>query len=189
MRCAASARAIASSSARPAPTTRSTNRSAPGGAMPAWSTGCRSITSGWKPCSTTCRAPGSRSTTRRRRFAATGSRRSPIPMRRATTSPPRRAPVHRSIARSAPTSSISTAASGRRRCTAGRSCSCRLSRQIRATATRSMPAPARRATSRPSAPTRMSCCSRRCAITSKPSANPAARPRSPHSARARPTGC
>ena len=51
---AASARATASSSARPAPTTRSTNRSAPGGAMPAWSIGCRSITSGWRPCSTTC---------------------------------------------------------------------------------------------------------------------------------------
>ncbi len=76
MRCAASARVTASSSARPAPTTRSTNRSAPGGAIPAWSTGCRFITSGWKPCSTICRGPGSRSITRRRRCAATGSRRS-----------------------------------------------------------------------------------------------------------------
>ena len=52
----------------------------------------------------------------------------------------------------------------------------------------STPAPARRAISPPSAPTRRSCCSRRCAITSKPSANPAARPRSPHSAPDPPTG-
>ena len=60
------------------------NRSAPGAAMSAWSIGCRSITSGSKPCSTTCPAPGCRSTTRPRRSAPTGSNRSPISMRRGT---------------------------------------------------------------------------------------------------------
>ncbi len=54
-RSSVSARAIARRSARSAPTTRSTNRSAPGGGRPAWSTGCRSITRRSKRCSTTCR--------------------------------------------------------------------------------------------------------------------------------------
>ena len=56
------------------------------------------------------------------------------------------------------------------------------------TATGSTPARGRRAISPPSAPTPRWRCSRRCATISKPSANPAARPRSPRSARARPTG-
>ncbi len=56
-RSTASARATASSSAPPAPTIRSTSRSAPGGATSAWSIGCRSITRGSRPCSTTCPAP------------------------------------------------------------------------------------------------------------------------------------
>src|ERR1700738_1392879 len=97
-RCAASACVTASSSARPAPTTRSTNRSAPRGAIPAWSTGCRFITSGWKPYSTICRAPGSRSITRRRRCAATGSQRSALSTRAATTPAARAgAPIYRPI--------------------------------------------------------------------------------------------
>ena len=37
------------------PTTRSTRRSAPASAIPAWSTGCRCSTSSWRRCSTTCR--------------------------------------------------------------------------------------------------------------------------------------
>ena len=134
-------------------------------------------------CSITCRAPGSRSITRRRRCAATGSRRSPISTPRGTTSRRRRAPARRSIARSGPSSSISTtrewqaalhgrpvvqlspfAAGSERR------------RRIR----RRRPPGA--AISPPSAPTRTSCCSRRCATISTPSAKPAARPRSPPSA-------
>ena len=65
-------------SARSAPTTRSTRRSAPGAAIPAWSTGCRCSTSGWRRCSTICRTrrgqlrPSSR---RGRRRAARPDRR------------------------------------------------------------------------------------------------------------------
>ena len=54
--------------------------------------------------------------------------------------------------------------------------------------TGSTPARGRCAISPPSAPTPRSRCSRRCATISKPNANPAARPRSPPSARARPSG-
>ena len=188
-RSGASARATASSSAPPAPTTRSTNRSAPAGAMSAWSIGCRSITSGWRPCSTTCPAPGSRSTTRRTRCATIGSRRSPISTPRATTSPAAAragAPIYRPVRPDAALPRQPRMASGVARA-AGRP-AVALRRAGRATATSSTPAPARRAISPPSAPTRISCCSRRCAITSKPSAKPAARRRLPPSARARPSG-
>ena len=187
---AASARATARRSARPAPTTRFTNRSAPGGGMPAWSTGCRSITSSWRPCSTTCRAPGSRSITRPRRRAATGSTRSPISTPRATTSPPAaRARQRRFIARSSPTRCFSARANGRRLCAARpvvQLSPFAADRERRRRVRRR--APARRKTSPPSAPTRISCCSRRCAIISTPSRKPAAKPRSPPSAKARPTG-
>ena len=54
--------------------------------------------------------------------------------------------------------------------------------------TGSMPARGRCATSPPSGPIPRSCCSRRSATISKPSAEPAAKPRSPRSAKARPTG-
>jgi transcription-repair coupling factor (superfamily II helicase) len=56
-------------SARPRATTRSMRRSARDGASPAWSTGCRCSTSGWKRCSTICPTRESSSTIwRARRF-------------------------------------------------------------------------------------------------------------------------
>ena len=55
-------------------------------------------------------------------------------------------------------------------------------------ATSSMPVPAQRETSLPSGPTRMSCCSRRCAIILITSAKPDERRRSRRSARAQPNG-
>ena len=59
----------------PAPaTTRSTRRSAPASATPAWSIGCRCSTSAWRRCSTTCRRRRSASTIWPRRRWASGSR-------------------------------------------------------------------------------------------------------------------
>ena len=49
------------------PTTRSTCRSRTVGGIPAWSTGCRCSTSGWRRCSTICPAPRSAWTIRRTR--------------------------------------------------------------------------------------------------------------------------
>ena len=63
-RSSASAPATARPSAPPATTTRSTRRSAPAASTRATSTGCRSSTSGWRPCSTTCPARRCCSTTR-----------------------------------------------------------------------------------------------------------------------------
>ncbi len=155
--------------------------------MSAWSIGCRFITSGSKPCSTTCRAPGSRSTIRRTRFAATASTRSPTSTAPGAMSRPPRAPAPRSIVRCVPSGFISTKRNGERRCTGDRSSRSRPSPRPKPIATNSTPAPARCAISPPSAPTRRWRCSRRCATTSKPSANPAIRPQSPPSARARPS--
>ena len=56
------------------PTTRSICRSRTAGGIPAWSTGCRCSTSGWRRCSTTCPAPRSAWTTRRTRCWRRGSR-------------------------------------------------------------------------------------------------------------------
>ena len=56
------------------PTTRSICRSPTGGGIPAWSTGCRCSTSGWRRCSTTCPGPRSAWTTRRTRCWRRGSR-------------------------------------------------------------------------------------------------------------------
>ena len=71
-RSSASARAIASCSAPRPATIRSTRRSAPAGAMPAWSIGCRCSTSGWRRCSIICPAPRrhARPSGRRRRSTA-----------------------------------------------------------------------------------------------------------------------
>ena len=187
-RYGASDRATASSSAPPAPTTRSTNRSAPAGAMSVWSIGCRSITNSWRLCSTTCPAPGCRSTTRRTRSATIVSKRSPIFTRRATTSPGLRAPGRRSIVRFDPRSSTSTIWNGKPGCAGGRSSGSRPSPHPRATATSSTPAPARPEILQSNAPTRTSCCSRRCATTSRASTKPVGRRPLPPLARAPPSG-
>jgi transcription-repair coupling factor (superfamily II helicase) len=69
-----SARPGARSSARRRRTTRSTTRSPTGGGIRAWSIGCRCSMTPWKRCSTTCPAPPSRSTIRRRRCWSPGWR-------------------------------------------------------------------------------------------------------------------
>ena len=56
------------------PRIRSTRRSAPASAIPAWSTGCRCSTSSWRRCSTTCRRRRSASTIWPRRRWASGWR-------------------------------------------------------------------------------------------------------------------
>src|SRR5579875_2469298 len=181
-RSSAFVRATGSCSAPPAPTTRSTRRSAPAAATPEWSTGCRSITRGWRRCSTICRRRRCPSTIRRRRCATTAWKRSPISTRRGAGC---RGP-RRSTARSRRIGSISTRPDGARGCAGGRSSSCRRLHRPRGRRRPLMPAPVRRAISRPSAPIPTPPFSRRSRIISKPSARPVGGRRSRRSAPVRP---
>ena len=100
---------------RPA-TTRSTKSVSAGRRIPAWSTGCRCSTTGWRRCSTICRTRRSRSTTRRRGARPSGSSRSPTITMRARRRSSARPSARRPTGRCRPSSCSSSEDDGRRRC-------------------------------------------------------------------------
>ena len=188
-RSTASASAIASSSAPSAPTTRSTNRSAPGAAMSAWSIGCRSITSGSRRCSTIC--PRRRLSFDHqaeevrahrldadRRFLRRAAQRDRAP----------RAAARRSTARCAPSSSISTSTNGRALSPAAGRAVVALRRARECSRPVRCRRAARRAISPPSAPTPRSILFEAVRDYLAAEREAGRKPRSPPTAPARPTG-